>query len=74
MTRNEWNALNDNDLKLVAAAFDRLLDKIEASACSSDDWHTVGLAKIDVLDILAGTWDVEEAAVEPVEAGQWGTF
>jgi len=74
MTRNEWNALNDNDLVLVAAAFDRLLDKIEASGCSSDDWQTVGLAKIDVLDILAGKWDVEEAAVEPVEAGQWGTF
>ena len=66
--------LDDNDLKLVAAAFDRLLDKIEASACSSDDWQTVGLAKIDVLDILAGKWDEEEAAVEPVEAGQWGTF
>ena len=63
--------MNDNDLKLVAAAFDRLLDKIEASACSSDDWHTVGLAKIDVLNILAGKWDEEE---EPVEAGQWGTF
>lgn len=74
MTRNEWNALNDNDLKLVAAAFDRLRDKIEASGCSSDDWQTVGLAKIVVLDILAGKWDVEEAAVEPVEAGQWGTF
>ena len=57
--------LDDNDLKLVAAAFDRLLDKIEASACSSDDWHTVGLAKIDVLDILAGTWDEEE---EPVDS------
>ena len=57
--------MNDNDLKLVAAAFDRLLDKIEASACSSDDWHTVGLAKIDVLDILAGTWDEEE---EPVDS------
>ena len=66
--------LDDNDLKLVAAAFDRLLDKIKASACSSDDWQTVGLAKIDVLDILAGKWDEEEAAVEPVEAGQWGTF
>ena len=66
--------MNDNDLKLVAAAFDRLLDKIEASGCSSDDWQTVGLAKIDVLDILAGKWDEEEAAVEPVEAGQWGTF
>ncbi len=74
MTRNEWNALNDNDLALVAAAFDRLLDKIEASGCSADDWQTVGLAKIDVLDILAGKWDEEEAAVEPVEAGQWGTF
>lgn len=74
MTRNEWNALNDNDLVLVAAAFDRLLDKIEASGCSSDDWQTLALAKIDVLDILAGKWDEEEAAVEPVEAGQWGTF
>lgn len=64
--------MNDNDLKVVAAAFDRLLDKIEASACSSDDWHTVGLAKIDVLNILAGKWDEEE---EPVDsAGQWGTF
>jgi hypothetical protein len=64
--------MNDTDLKVVAAAFDRLLDKIEASACSSDDWHTVGLAKIDVLNILAGKWDEEE---EPVDsAGQWGTF
>lgn len=66
--------MDTTTLELVAAAFDRLLDKIEASGCSADDWQTVGLAKIDVLDILAGTWDVEEAAVEPVEAGQWGTF
>ena len=56
--------LDDNDLKVVAAAFDRLLDKIEASACSSDDWHTVGRNEIDVLDILAGKWD------EPV--AEWG--
>ena len=68
--------MDTTTLKLVAAAFDRLLDKIEASACSSDPAYgqTVYFAKIDVLDILAGTWDVEEAAVEPVEAGQWGTF
>ena len=67
-------ALDDTDLKVVAAAFDRLLDKIEASGCDPAYGQTVYFAKIDVLDILAGTWDVEEAAVEPVEAGQWGTF
>ena len=66
--------LDDNDLKLVAAAFDRLLDKIEAPGCDPACGQTVYFAKIDVLDILAGKWDVEEAAVEPVEAGQWGTF
>jgi len=68
--------MNDNDLKLVAAAFDRLLDKIEASGCSSDDWQTVGLAKIDVLDILAGKWDEEEEPVAKpvVSAAEWGVF
>ena len=57
--------MDTTTLELVAAAFDRLLDKIEASGCSSDDWQTVGLAKIDVLDILAGKWNEEE---EPVDS------
>ena len=52
--------MNDNDLKLVAAAFDRLLDKIEASGCDPAYGQTVYFAKIDVLDILAGKWDEEE--------------
>ncbi len=66
--------MDTTTLELVATAFDRLLDKINASGCDPEYGQAIYFAKIDVLDILAGTWDVEEAAVEPVEAGQWGTF
>ena len=66
--------MDTTTLELVAAAFDRLLDKIEASGCDPAYGQTVYFAKIDVLDRMSSTWNVEEAAVEPVEAGQWGTF
>ena len=66
--------MDTTTLEFVAAAFDRLLDKIAASGCDPECGQMVSDAKIDILDILAGKWDEEEAAVEPVEAGQWGTF
>lgn len=62
--------MDEKDLELVAAAFERLLEKIGKSGCDPEYGRTVYFAKVDVLDILAGKWDEESPDEEPPDAAE----
>ena len=81
---DEVNVMNETNIQMVtidevAAAFERLLDKIERSGYDLKYGQVVYFAQIDILDILAGKWDDEPADEidEPAEMGGesgWGVF
>lgn len=65
--------MDERDLALVTAAFERLLEKIQKSGCDMETWRTVYFAKVDVLAILNGEWDAEYGPLvveESEEVGQ----
>ncbi len=53
--------MDDRDLELVRAAFERLLDKVSASGCDDQTAQIIYFAQVDVLAILNGEWDDEPA-------------
>lgn len=59
--------MDERDMALVRAAFERLLDKIKRSGCDMETWRAVYFAQADVLAILNGEWDAEYGplAAEP---------
>jgi hypothetical protein len=60
--------MDERNLALVAAAFERLLDKVWKSGCDTEYGRTIYFAQVDVLAILRGEWDTEYGplAAEPV--------
>lgn len=48
---------NQVTLTEVAAAFERLVAHVLASACDTEYARTIHFAGVDVLDILRGEWD-----------------
>lgn len=55
--------MDDRDIDMVAAAFDRLLKQVAKHSDAQTSW-TIAAAKEDVCDILAGTWHGDEAPSE----------
>lgn len=55
--------MDERDLDLVAAAFDRLLAHT-AGTCDQTVTWAIAAAKDDILDILAGEWDGDEMTPE----------
>lgn len=47
--------MDERDITLVAAAFDRLMVSLERTCDAATCWTIAG-AKDDVIDILAGDW------------------
>lgn len=60
--------MDERDLALVAAAFERLLDKVWKSGCGTELGRAIYFAKIDVLAILNGEWDAEYGPLVVVES------
>lgn len=51
--------MDERDITLVAAAFDRLIATLARTCDKGTSWAVAG-AKDDVLDILAGDWHGDE--------------
>ena len=51
--------MDERDITLVAAAFDRLMATLERTCDTATCW-TIASAKDDVIDILAGDWHADE--------------
>ena len=51
--------MDERDITLVAAAFDRLMATLERTCDTATCW-TIASAKDDVIDILAGDWGGDE--------------
>jgi hypothetical protein len=51
--------MDERDITLVAAAFDRLMATLERT-CDTATCRTIASAKDDVIDILAGDWHADE--------------
>lgn len=51
--------MDERDLALVRAAFERLLDKVWKSGCGGEIGQVIYFAQVDVLAILNGEWDNE---------------
>jgi hypothetical protein len=51
--------MDERDITLVAAAFDRLMASLERTCDKATRW-TIASAKDDVIDILAGDWGGDE--------------
>ena len=51
--------MDERDITLVAAAFDRLMATLERTCDTATCW-TIASAKGDILDILAGDWHGDE--------------
>ncbi len=51
--------MDDRELALIRAAFERLLDKVWKSGCDLETGRTILFAQADVLAILNGEWDDE---------------
>lgn len=52
--------MDERDLALVSAAFDRLLANCGRYGCDPEYRQTIFFAKVDVLEILAGKWSEDE--------------
>ena len=53
------NIMDERDITLVAAAFDRLMATLERTCDWATCWTIAG-AKDDVIDILSGDWHGDE--------------
>lgn len=51
--------MDERELDMVRAAFERLLDKVSASGCDDHTGQIIYFAQVDVLAILRGEWDDE---------------
>ena len=51
--------MDEQDLALVRAAFERLMHKMWTSGCDTTTGRTIYFAMVDVLAILNGEWDDE---------------
>ncbi len=51
--------MDERDITLVVAAFDRLMATLERTCDTATCW-TIASAKDDVIDILAGDWHGDE--------------
>lgn len=64
--------MDERDLEMVSAAFERLLATVAESDCAAEYVQTIYFAKVDVLAILRGEWDapavIEDAPVFLAEA------
>lgn len=58
--------MDERDIAMVAAAFDRLLALAVKHSDPATIW-TIAAAKEDVCDILAGTWHGDEPAAPQTE-------
>lgn len=56
--------MDERDIDMVAAAFDRLLTLAAKNTDGQTCW-TIAAVKEDVIDILAGTWHADEAEEAP---------
>jgi len=53
------NIMDERDITLVAAAFDRLMASLARTCDAATNWTVAG-AKDDVIDILNGDWHGDE--------------
>ncbi len=53
------NIMDERDITLVAAAFDRLMASLKRTCDKATRW-TIASAKDDVIDILSGDWHGDE--------------
>lgn len=51
--------MDERELDMVRAAFERLLDKVSAFECDDHTGQIIYFAQVDVLAILSGEWDDE---------------
>ena len=59
--------MDERELDMVRAAFERLLDKVAASGCDAQTAQVIYFAQVDVLAILNGEWDDEYGPLATVE-------